>query len=170
MNFDSWYRLIDLAFADPAKTYRGNVQERVIEAVRQARKFHCEILKDNYHPKTYVFYGADHTQLSYGSFRWKLTTRFSNLTESMIKKARLAGYLVGGGRRIQLQNGIFVEVTPSVQDVHGDGTVPYQSGIAPAGKVKQVFATQGYSHQGSYSNSDMLALTRHLIVKLMQDV
>lgn len=170
MNFDSWYRLIDLEFADPAKTYRGNVQERVIEAVRQARKFHCEILKDNYHPKTYVFYGADHTQLSYGSFRWKLTTRFSNLTESMIKKARLAGYLVGGGRRIQLQNGIFVEVTPSVQDVHGDGTVPYQSGIAPAGKVKQVFATQGYSHQGSYSNSDMLALTRHLIVKLMQDV
>jgi hypothetical protein len=85
-------------------------------------------------------------------------------------EGNLRAYLPGGGRRIALQSKLFVDVTPSVQDVAGDGTVPAQSGNAPQGKVMHIFATNGYAHQGSYSNVDMLSLTLHLIVKLMQDI
>jgi len=56
------------------------------------------------------------------------------------------------------------------QDVAGDGTVPRDSGAEPFGKVRQIFATTGYDHQGSYSNGAMLALTQHLIVKIVQEV
>ncbi|WP_373990119.1 esterase/lipase family protein [Duganella sp. BuS-21] len=170
LDFVSWYRMIDPALADPANKYKGNVEQRITDSVKQARKFHMEILNDKYHPKTFVFYGADPTKLSFGSFRWKLSTRVSNLTESALRAAKFDRYLTNGGRRIEVSAGVFVDAMPSVQDVPGDGTVPRQSGTGPNGKVKQKFATQGYSHQGSYSSSDMLALTRHLIVKLMQDV
>lgn len=170
LNFTSWYRLIDPAFADPANKYKGNVKTQIANAVLQAKKFHTEILKDNYHPRTFVFYGADPTKLSFGSFRWKLPARISNLPESALKAAQFTRYLVKGGRQIEVGPSVFIDVMPSVQDVRGDGTVPHQSGIAPTGKVKHIFATKGYSHQECYGNSDMLALTRHLIVKLMQEV
>ncbi|MYM75584.1 hypothetical protein GTP56_25790 [Duganella sp. FT134W] len=170
LDFKSWYRLVDLSFADPANKYKGNVDKVIASAVNQAKKFHMEVVKDYYHPQTFVFYGNDETKRSFGTFRWKLTTTQSNLAESVLKAAKLKVHLVGGGRRIETCTGVLVEVKPSVQDVSGDGTVPFQSGVGPQGKVKQIFATKNYSHQESYSNSDMLSLTRHLIVKLMQEV
>jgi len=167
--FSAWYRLIDPAFADPDNKHKGNVKEAIAEAVSQAKRFHMEVLKDGYHPNTFVFYGADATKISYGTFRWKLLTK-RTFSAPLLKAAIPSGYIAGGGRRIEIQKEVFVEVVPSIQDVSGDGTVPIQSGIAPQGKVKHIFATKGYSHQGSYSSEDMLALTRHLIVKLMQAV
>ncbi|WP_373990641.1 esterase/lipase family protein [Duganella sp. BuS-21] len=168
--FKSWYRLIDPAFADPGNNYKGLVKEKIVESVFQAQKFHIDILQEYYHPKTFVFYGDDKTKLSFGTFRWKFSITPSVLTEANLRNAKLDKYLVGGGRRIEVRPNVFADVVPSVQDVAGDGTVPAQSGIAPQGKVKHLFSTQGYAHQGSYSNADMLSLTRHLIVKLMQDV
>ena len=49
-------------------------------------------------------------------------------------------------------------------------TVPRQSGTGPRGKVRQVFATQGYDHQGSYKHPDMLMLTLRLVVKIVQEM
>ena len=170
LEFEAWYRLIDPALADPARKYRKNLQNKIMDTILQAQKFHMRILQEYYHPKTFVFYGNDKSKLSFGTFSWKLPVTPSVLTEAQLRKAKLDSYLVHGGRRIELQPGVFAEVTPSMQDVAGDGTVPAQSGIVPQGNVKHIFATQGYAHQGSYSNLDMLSLTRHLIVKLMQDV
>lgn len=59
---------------------------------------------------------------------------------------------------------------PDPQDTRGDGTVPHQSGAGPAGKVKQLFAAQGFDHQGSYNNSDILMLTLRLIAKIVQEM
>jgi hypothetical protein len=56
------------------------------------------------------------------------------------------------------------------QDARGDGTVPQQSGTGPRGKVRQVFATRGYDHQGSYTHPDMLMLTLRLVVKIVQEM
>jgi hypothetical protein len=58
---------------------------------------------------------------------------------------------------------------PEPQDANGDATVPHQSGSGPAGKVKQVFATRGYDHQGAY-HGDMLLLTLRLVAKIAQGV
>ncbi|WP_371868854.1 type VI secretion system Vgr family protein [Duganella lactea] len=40
----------------------------------------------------------------------------------------------------------------------------------PFGKIPHLFRTTGYDHQGAYGNEAMLALTQHLIVKLLQAV
>lgn len=59
--------------------------------------------------------------------------------------------------------------TPGEQDTSGDGTVSQQSGAGPAGKVRRIFRTNGFDHQSSYANEDMLKLTHHLICKIAQE-
>jgi hypothetical protein len=34
--------------------------------------------------------------------------------------------------------------------------------------VQHLFQTQGYNHQGSYNNEDMLMLTLRLVVRIVQ--
>lgn len=57
------------------------------------------------------------------------------------------------------------------QDVAGDGTVPWQSGIAPNGQagVKQLIRSSGYGHQDGFKDTDMRLLTFHLICKIAQE-
>jgi hypothetical protein len=55
-----------------------------------------------------------------------------------------------------------------MQDAPGDDTVPRQSGSGPTPHVRQIFATHGYGHQDGFQQSDVLLLTRHLIVKIVQ--
>lgn len=170
LEFSAWYRLIDPALADPANKYEGDVRRRIAMAVKQARKFHVEVVGDYYHPNTFVFYGKDKEKLSFGTFRWKFASVIPNLNDPDLRAARFRRYLANGGRQVELRSGRVLTVAPSLQDVAGDGTVPFQSGQGPEGKVRSIFVTAGYSHQGSYSNGSMLLLTRHLIAKLMQDV
>jgi pimeloyl-ACP methyl ester carboxylesterase len=168
-DFIKWYGLIDPAIADPAHKHKGSVSQVIVDAIRQAKKFHTEILNDYYHPKTFAFYCNDESRLSYGSFRWKISSAH-NLSSDSLSTARLTSYIPDGGRKIEIRPDVFVDVMPSMQDVPGDGTVPIQSGAALVGKIKHVFATDGYSHQDCFSSPDMLSLTQHLIVKLMQEV
>lgn len=170
LEFSSWYRLIDPALADPANKYKGDVRRHITTAVKQAKKFHMEVVGNYYHPNTFVFYGKDEKKLSFGTFRWKFGSSTPNLSDPELKAARFTRYLANGGRQVDLRNGKVLTVSPSLQDVAGDGTVPFQSGQGPEGKVRNIFVTAGYSHQGSYSNSNILMLTWHLIAKVMQDV
>lgn len=176
----SWYRLIDPELADPAEKYKrkkdGGVIAQIQKAVEQAEKFHTKLLDDYYHPNTYAYYGADDEQLSFGKFCW-ITTDEAATTDDMkrsIPNARPSGYTFNGGRRVELQSsgssyGGTLSFFPSEQDTPGDGTVSQHSGAGPQGRIKQIFRTRGYDHQGSYKNAPMLALTKHLIVKIAQE-
>jgi hypothetical protein len=57
---------------------------------------------------------------------------------------------------------------PEPQEAPGDDTVPLQSGAGPSSHVSLVFPTRGYGHQESFQDSNMILLTRHLIVKIVQ--
>ncbi|MFS2139556.1 esterase/lipase family protein [Duganella sp. Dugasp56] len=169
-DFSSWYRMIDPEFADPAQKYEGNLEQIIKAAIAQARKFHMDVLGDYYHPNTFVFYADDKSQLSFGTCRWVALSPPSGFSVGKLNAARPHSYAVGGGRNIEVEKGVIVGFQPAVQDTAGDGTVPAQSGAGPEGKVRQIFRTQGYSHQDGYGNPEMLSLTQHLIVKLMQKV
>lgn len=169
-DFKSWYRMIDPAFADPAKKFGANLEQNIKAAIGQAKKFHTEILGEYYHPNTFVFYAADKLKLSFGTCKWVVASPPSTFSAGKLAAAKPHGYGIGGGRKVESEKGLIVELQPSVQDAEGDGTVPAQSGAAPEGKVRQVFRTQGYSHQESYITPEMLSLTQHLIVKLMQTI
>lgn len=166
-NFKNWYRIIDPTLADPANKFGGGVEKRITQALTQAQRFHMDVLGDYYHPNTFAFYGSDIGQLSFGSCRWIAKSNSSGLSELELETALHDMHLPDGGRRVKLKNGSTVDFVPGEQNAPGDGTVPPQSGAGPEGKIRYLFRTAGYSHQGSYADEDMLALTQHLIARLM---
>jgi pimeloyl-ACP methyl ester carboxylesterase len=172
-DMDSWYRLVDPALADPAGKYLGGeteVRRSVRAAVDTAERFHRDVLGTYYHPNTYVFYGADSTQMSFGAVRWVARDpgKGALFTETNLRNAVRTGYGPSGGRRVRVEGRTDLLLVPARQDVAGDGTVPRQSGASPQGKVRQVFEVRGFDHQGAFNHDAILLLTHHLIVKMVQ--
>jgi pimeloyl-ACP methyl ester carboxylesterase len=173
-DFTSWYRMISPALADPARKYQdtpGGVEKVIKEAIQTAETFHRS-LDNYYHPNTYAFYGNDQHKRSYGQVRWVARQQAGSVlavTAGNIGAAKFLGYGPAGERRVRVEGKAELLFKVEEQDARGDGTVPYQSGTGPNGKVKQVFATRGYDHQKSFKNQDMLMLTLRLIVKIVQE-
>lgn len=174
-DFKSWYRLINLGIADPAKKYLrrpGGVERAVRTAIATAEKFH-RTLGDYYHPNTYAFYGDDQNKMSYAELRWTAPQGAGApgvLTPSNVAVGKFVGHTVQGHRRVIVEGKTELHFSPEPQGARGDGTVPFQSGAGATGKVKKVFATRGYDHQYSYKNDDMLMLTLRLIVQIVQEI
>lgn len=174
-NLTSWFRLIDPALADPAGQYSKmelGVAPAIKRAVDAAEAFH-KALGDYYHPNSYAFYGDDKEQLSFGQVRWVAVQPAGSaaaLTPANLALAKYVGQSKTGQRRVLVEGKTELRFSPDLQDARGDGTVPHQSGAAPAGRVKQVFATEGYDHQGSYNNEHVLMLTLRLITKIVQEI
>ncbi|KFC63521.1 triacylglycerol lipase [Massilia sp. LC238] len=171
----SWFRLINPDLADPAGKYsqtEKGVRQVIRAAIGAAESFH-KILDDYYHPNTYAFYGDDRSQLSYGQVRW-VAIQQAGSTTALTPANLTAGQYIGetdtGQRRVLVDGKNELRFAPDQQDARGDGTVPHQSGAGPAGKVKQVFATEGYDHQESYNNEHMLMLTLRLLTKIVQEI
>jgi pimeloyl-ACP methyl ester carboxylesterase len=170
----SWYRLINPALVDPAGKYQRSperVEKAVTDAIATAEKFHRE-LGDYYHPNSYAFFGDDQHKRSYGEVRWvarQSAGASTVLTAGNVGAGHFVGHTSTGQRRVRIEGNAELVFQLDAQDARGDGTVPHQSGLGPGGKVKQVFATQGYDHQGSYTNPHMLLLTLRLIVKIVQE-
>jgi hypothetical protein len=167
----SWYRLIDPALADPADMHKKKKVHNILDAITEAEEFHTQVLDSYYHPNSYAFYGDDFGQRSFGVCRWLSEPHHVGLSSSEVQNGKPEGSSTfGGGRNVSFPNKGTAYFQHMDQDTRGDGTVPSQSGAGPSGKVKHLFATRGYDHQGSYSNGAMLALTQHLIVKIVQGV
>jgi len=170
-----WFRLINPDLADPAGKYfnrRGGVVSAINQAVNVAERFH-RALGTYYHPNTYSYHGDDKEQLSFGQVRWVALQQSGPatvLTSANLNAARYVGDTATGPRRVLVEGKTELRFAPEQQDTRGDGTVPYHSGAGPSGKVKQVFATEGYDHQGSYNNEHMLMLTLRLIAKIVQEI
>ncbi|MDB5748357.1 MAG: hypothetical protein JWP72_3205 [Massilia sp.] len=170
-----WFRLINPDLADPAGKYRDRpdgVVSKIDNAVKTAEIFH-RTLGTYYHPNTYSYHGNDKEQLSFGQVRWVAFQQSGSataLTPANLNAARYVGETTTGQRRVLVDGKTELRFAPDQQDTRGDGTVPHQSGAGPAGKVKQVFATEGYDHQGSYNNEHMLMLTLRLISKIVQEI
>jgi pimeloyl-ACP methyl ester carboxylesterase len=171
-----WFRLVDPALADPAGKYedkKGGVETAITAAIDAAEAFHTKHLGDYYHPNTYAFYGDDPNQLSFGQVRWvgqRTSGLHTVLTPSNVKAATLSRHAPDGGRLVNVDPECSVFFKPEPPDTRGDRTVPRQSGAGPTGKVRHLFETRGYDHQGSYNNEDMLMLTLRLIVRIVQGV
>jgi hypothetical protein len=169
----SWYRVIDPALVDPAKKYRGDqaIVERIVkDAVGIAEKFHRQELDTYYHPNTYVFYGADPDQKSFGTVHWVARDPgdATVFTEANMCNASMSGYDHGGRRRVRIEGRAELTFTPARQDVAGDSTVPFKSGAAPREKVMQAFEMRGFDHQGAFNHEPTQLLVQHLIAKVVQ--
>jgi pimeloyl-ACP methyl ester carboxylesterase len=173
-DWTSWYRVIDPALADPAEKYStkpGGVAKAILGALDAAQRFHMLYVRDYYHPNTYAFYCTDPDNMTFGEIRWTAREKPGTvLTQANVKQAQYVGHAKAGGRRVVVEGKAELHFEPEPQDIAGDGTVPPQSGAGPGGKVKQVFETRGYSHQGAYNDKAVQLLVKYLIVKIVQEL
>jgi pimeloyl-ACP methyl ester carboxylesterase len=170
----TWYRLINPELADPAQLYirlPDGVLKIIGDAIGAAESFHRE-LSDFYHPSTFAYFGDDKTHLSYGQIRWLASETPSTagiaLTATNIKAGKFVEQSPDGTRTVEVEKRCKLTFTVEPQDTPGDDTVPRQSGSGPAQKVRQVFPTRGYRHQGSFKDNSMVLLTRYCILKIVQ--
>jgi pimeloyl-ACP methyl ester carboxylesterase len=174
-DMNPWYRLINPALADPARKYikiKDGVEKAITAAIDTAERFH-RALGDYYHPNTYAFHGDDQEKRAYGQVRWvawQQAGAATTVTAANVGAAGFVGHTELGQRRVRVEGKSDLLFGIEQQDARGDGTVPQQSGAGPRGKVRQVFATRGYDHQGSYKHPDMLMLTLRLVVKIVQEM
>lgn len=170
----SWYRLIDLQLADPAKKYKGEfgLKDTIRKAIDNAEKFHRKTLDTRYHPNTYAFYGADPAHMSFGSVHWEAFDRGTGavFTGANLRAATLKEYCGTGGRRVRVEGKTELDFEPGLQDVGGDGTVPPESGAGPRGKVRQLFEMRGLDHQEAFNDEAVLLLSQYLVVKMVQEL
>lgn len=182
----SWYRMIDPRLADPARKYakeRGGLLGRIRRHIDEAERFHTRTLnidgnkltpaRPYYHPNTYAFYGSDTALKTYSRIQWVArvpgTSRVA-LTPRNIRDGKAVEASRDGAREVEIEKDLRLRFRVSPQDSHGDETVPLPSALGPELHVRQLFSAGGFRHQDSFKSSDMLLLTRHLIVKIVQGI
>jgi pimeloyl-ACP methyl ester carboxylesterase len=175
-DMSSWYRLINPDLANPAHVYqdlKGSVVKKIRDAIKTAEIFH-DWLGDYYHPTTFAYYGKDKAHPAYGQIRWVAQEPIADtkipVTAANIKAAKSVMQQPNGVRHVKIEDRMTLAFSVDPQESAGDDTVSQQSGAAPDGKIKQLFATQGYRHQESYKHRDTILLTCYCIVKVVQEL
>jgi hypothetical protein len=92
------------------------------------------------------------------------------VTAANIKAAKCVEQGSDGIRQVKVEDNMILAFSVEPQESAGDDTVSQQSGAAPVGKIKQLFATHGYRHQESYKQRDTILLTCYCIVKVVQEL
>lgn len=174
-NPTDWWRLVKEDLIDPAGTDKKKLAANpddvqgvfgiYTDNLEIARIFHQQ-LKNQYHPNTYAFYGADKDQPAWNEIQWRANSEATNLHQGELVEDNLNGTL-----HVKIGDKI-VRLEMEEKRAAGDGTVPEESGEAAFDYCTQMFKHEGeakgqpsYGHQMCF-NSMTLAVTLHSIAKI----
>lgn len=173
-----WWGLVNEAWLSP-KEGAPITWDKFIKNIDAAENFHAGLV-GQFHPNTYVIYGADTEQPSFEKVVWRVKKGLtpsgkgpgladvSKLPHGDIRGAGSTPEYVGGqteavpgfgGGMPYVYETSHWELHCLLQNGKGDGTVPQSSGAAPLkegkGKVRQQFKLTGFGHEPAYQNTDV---------------
>lgn len=173
---NAWWRLINPKWANPADLPRekGGGIEETMKRIRKASEFLSSIEK-TFHPNTYASYCASRNFLSYGDVVFKLIDGLHsgsndpwNKFEPLPEKWKLLeddskGQLLvqAGGKNLKLKL--------QSASARGDGTVPSDRSarhITGTLFVHGMAEANGYEHQNSYADTNVMASMLYSIVQI----
>ncbi|WP_157685213.1 esterase/lipase family protein [Robbsia andropogonis] len=175
---NKWYGLMHDSYIDPANRYGGETAawRKYLENLNQAAAFHTA-LGTQYHPTTYVTYGADKKFPTWNTIEWK---GFSAASGGMTAEEILSADTSYFDAKFQVlksangKGGMSFRI-PEAEELNngeiGDGTVPSCSGEAPlkqgGASTKQSFRMTGFDHQNEYNNEEVRYATLYAIGKIL---
>jgi pimeloyl-ACP methyl ester carboxylesterase len=187
---DRWWGLVDEAWLSP-QGGQPITWDVFAYNVNKAKNFHAQ-LSGQYHPYSFVYYGADKKQKSFERVTWRMKrgivpdSRGPSADDVMamgdgrLREAGNSTSYVGGEMRVMPSYGgtmphiyesSYWELHCELQDGAGDGTVPESSGSAPlrtgGGAVQQQFALTGFSHEPAYHDRTAQMATLYGITKIV---
>ncbi|STR27424.1 Uncharacterised protein [Janthinobacterium lividum] len=173
---NAWWRLINPNWVNPADLpyEKGGGIERTMERIKYASKFLSSIEK-KFHPNTYASYCDSRNFLSYGDVVFKLIdglysgsndpwNKFEPLPEKwkLLEDDSKGQLLVqAGGKNLKLK------LQPA--SARGDGTVPSDRSarhITGTLFVHGMTEANGYDHQNSYADTNVMASMLYSIVQI----
>lgn len=176
-NPEHWWRLVREELIDPA----GKDKKKLTAAnpkhsqgvfgiyaknLRTAKEFHGD-LKNQYHPLTYAFYGADKQRATWNEVQWRASSEATSLHQGELVDDDLNGtlHIKQGEKTVRLEM--------EEKRAPGDGTVPEESGEAAFDYCTQMFKHEGeargqpsYDHQMCFDNPMTLGVTLYSIAKI----
>ncbi|RPE74670.1 hypothetical protein [Vulcaniibacterium tengchongense] len=176
---DRWWGLVREEWLRP-EGGRPLAWDEYAANVRIAKSFH-EQIQGEYHPVTYVYYGADSDQASFETVCWRMKAGIkpdsrpaptpAQVRDMRFDQVREDGsnpFYVGGKLEVVPAYGYMApastyqssywELHAEKQDGGGDGTVPTSSGRAPLflgkhkNRIRQQFRLTGFGHEPSYKD------------------
>jgi len=186
-----WWGLVNEAWLSPkeGKAIEWSDYQR---NVKMAENFHKKIA-GQYHPNTYVMYGADKKQPSFEKVTWRAKKGIApdqrsapslesvkGLPHGDIRRAGSTPEYVGGELEVSPSYGhglpttyqsSYWELHCELQDGEGDGTVPKSSGAAPMSEgkasIRQQFKLTGFGHEPAYKNDGIQRASLFAINKIV---
>lgn len=191
---DRWWCLIREEWLRPTGG-RPLSWDQFTSNINASRNFHKQI-QGQYHPVTYLYYGADSKHASFETIRWKMRAgarpddkpapsadqvrnmRFDQVRDDGSNPLHVGGktevvnnYSYYGGGSTTYQSSYW-ELVAEKQDGGGDGTVPVSSGKAPllsasnSSHIRQQFRMTGFEHEPSYQNATAQLATLYSLNKI----
>lgn len=190
---DRWWGLVREEWLSP-RGGRPISWDAFAMNVRIARGFHQQI-SGEYHPMTYVYYGADEEQPSFETVRWEIRPGlrpdsgtppaasgihrmgFDQVRDDGTNPLRVGGRLevLPGYGHIAgptIYQSSYWDLVALGQDGGGDGTVPTSSGEAPLrqakdpGRIRQQFRMAGFEHEPSFRDPQVQLATLFSLQKI----
>lgn len=177
-----WWRLVDPELIDPAGIYKQAKLDPWAKGymanLLATKNFHKNLGKD-YHPQTYIHYGADNkSHMAYNALVWGNPAVYGDIPRELQDWKEFSG-----SNPVTLRYSFFNRVDLAIREPFelsrigeqqpGDETVPACSGEAPftqgGAAIKQSFRLDGYEHQASYNNERVRLTTFYSICKLLQE-
>jgi pimeloyl-ACP methyl ester carboxylesterase len=166
-----WFGLLREEWINPADT-KGAGFKNTCQLLDRAKNFH-NMIAATYHDQSYAHYGADPSGLAWHKVVWEIDkdAKIQNVDGLVITaddgKGKL--HLVDPTLPVQPKKiTTTIEVNLLDPAEPGDQTVPLHSADAQlrSGKFKGIFRQTGYEHQGSYSDSAVLAATLYSLFQI----
>jgi pimeloyl-ACP methyl ester carboxylesterase len=166
-----WFGLLREEWINPADM-KGSGFKATCKLLDRAKNFH-KAIADTYHDESYAHYGADPAGAAWHKVVWEIDkdakVRDVNLLAIVADDAKgklsvTDPTLIAGANK----GAATFDVKLLDPAEPGDQTVPLHSADAQlrSGKFKGIFRQTGYEHQGSYSNSAVLAATLYSLFRI----
>lgn len=188
-NSKAWFKLVNHEYLDPARLYGldpASAWRGYLHSLSIAKTFHdglkgVEIKTFACQIPTYVCYGNDPNQLSFGTIRWHLENpdvRVHASRERVWKASHCYSIPISSGiiRGIRFDDIKIKGYNPLIdcviqpQDANGDGTVSWQSGRSPEdyGVKGCVLPLSGFEHQSAMKSEVVQMFTLWSICKIFE--
>jgi hypothetical protein len=183
-----WYSLFREDWINPSGLLPGKGGgsfTRTCEYINKAKVFHRQIV-ETFHPASYAHYGADKGHPSFSEVIWEIDNNCVDPTgwqdwpilgdteQGTVELVRwdpfspYAKALRSFSENDEIPDPIHATILPP--SAPGDQTVPAKSADHQlrSGKFLGVFRQQGYEHQSSYKDPQVIAATLYSIVRIAQ--
>lgn len=179
-----WWSLVDVRLINPIDEKKQNIDadwNAYAGLIKKKVKPFHESIRGKFHSTTYAFFGNDENHKTWGDIVWESKinrilkwsgsyVRVENIENGQVIRNNGTGNLSVLQRSKRAPIHMQYDLAPPLES--GDGTVPFRSGCAPAGRpgVHVCVAYSGVDHEGAYKTRRQQLFALWAVTRIVANV